>query len=209
MEFPIEILFRVASFCKYYKTLSNLLLVSKDLREYIEAYPKCKEKLKNQVCENVNEILYGGLDISLGDSSCAHYISFHILPNKLWYGEHKMSLKPFTENSSIESQCFLKDGVMEGESKRWYGYNRHYRLCFHEDGGRESHSKNQIYHQCFYKNDMMEGESKKWWCSGQLYYQCFYKNGKREGEYKSWHENGQPWMKYFYKDGKISSITPA
>jgi len=161
MELPVEILFRIALFCKYYKTLGNLLLVSKDLREYIEAYPKCKEKLKNQVCENVNKKIVN------------IYSSYYILPNGSKHGEYKTSLKPFTENSFIKCQRFYKDGKKEGEWKKWYS------------------SDERLSEQGFYRNDTFEGEWKRWYIDGQLWSKSFYKNGKFDGEYKSWGRDGK------------------
>jgi len=185
MEFPIEILYKIASFCKYYKTLGNLLLVSKDLREYIEAYPKCKEKLKKVVCENVNEFSSEELDGEYnrwrGTFLGIHYASYYILPNGSKHGEYKISSKPFTENSFIRGQCFYRDGKIEGECRLW---------C-----------DERLWQQWFCKNDELEGEYKRWWDDGRLFKQCFYKNGKKEGKRKEWRDNGKLFKQCFYKNG--------
>jgi len=204
MELPIEILFRVASFCKYYKTLGNLLLISKDLREYIEAYPKCKEKLKLVVCENVNK--FSSNKFIPGTLLGIYYISYYILPNRLWHGECKTSWKPFTENPFIQSQCFFKDGKLEGENKRWWNNGQLSYQCFYKNAMIEGEYKNwyengQLWVQSFYKDGKLEGESKDWYENGQLFTRCFYKGGELEGEYKEWYGNGQLRVHCFHKNG--------
>jgi len=90
----------------------------------------------------------------------------------------------FYRNDLVESQCFLRNGKMEGVYKEWYANGR---LGRHE----------------FYQDGKEEGEGRYWYGDGGIRELVFFRSGKMEGKYKYWDPRGHLREQEFYLAGKL------
>ena len=83
----------------------------------------------------------------------------------------------------------LKNGLLNGPSRRWF-------------------DNNELMAEFFYKDGLMEGQVKMWHKNGRLKIRRLYRNGISEGEYKMWNADGELVYHSFFMEAKEYKFNP-
>ena len=119
------------------------------------------------------------LDLTKDDNYIPNILVNCILKREGYYHDwYKLE-----ETSRLD--CFIDEGVLEGEYNEWY-------------------SDGKIKLKCHYNKGVLEGERSEWYPNGQIKSFTTYLNGNIEGIYTSWWSNGNIFLAFTIKDNSFN-----
>ena len=133
-----------------------------------------------------------------------------IVDDTLYFNQAKFTgflYELYPNNQDTLSIEEYKEGLLSGDSKKWYDNKRLMEVRYFVKG--KKHGKQIAFwengkkkFQFMAKNDAYEGAMTEWTADGRLYHIGNYVNGQEEGTQKMWYDNGKIRANYVIKNGK-------